>query len=153
MSRSLFHQHICIVPFGTPLYDTTVDLRNRVLRIPLNLSFTTAQLSTEWQQTHIAYLDMGNSSVIGVLVMKELGGNSVKMRQVAVEPRVQGQSIGTQLVQYAEQWARQKKFDNIVLAARAIAVPFYKKLGYRIHGNAFIEVGIRHYEMRKEWQL
>jgi GNAT superfamily N-acetyltransferase len=71
------------------------------------------------------------------------------MRQVAVLPQLQGQGIGTMLVQYSENLARQAGFQRMILHARETAVPFYEKLGYARVGNLFEEVTIRHWKMEK----
>jgi predicted GNAT family N-acyltransferase len=72
------------------------------------------------------------------------------MRQVAIEPSLQGQGIGSSLIKYSELVARKAVYTSMVLHARDTAVPFYQKLGYQIEGDLFEEVGIPHYAMRKQ---
>ena len=71
------------------------------------------------------------------------------MRQVAVSPRAQGQGIGRALTEFAEDLARRRGFSRMTLHARAIAVPFYEKLGYQRVGDEFEEVTIPHWSMQK----
>ncbi len=149
MVTALFHPQILIVPFGSVLYDEAVELRNRVLRVPLNLQFTSPQLSKEWKHYHFVYLDQISMKVIGVLVMAPVDSVTVKMRQVAVDPFCQGQGIGRAMVVFAENWARINGFDRIKLSARKQAVPFYSKMGYKTHGEEYLEVGIPHRDMYK----
>ena len=71
------------------------------------------------------------------------------MRQVAVEPDLQGQGIGAEMVRLSEQVGSEKGFTEMILHARDTAVAFYLRLGYEIVGEPFEEVTIPHREMRK----
>ena len=71
------------------------------------------------------------------------------MRQLAVATELQGRGLGKTLVRYAESFARQSGYQEIVLHARESAVRFYEKLGYTRQGDCFTEVTIPHYQMRK----
>ncbi|MBN8681165.1 MAG: GNAT family N-acetyltransferase [Chitinophagales bacterium] len=136
------------IEFATPAYDEAVGLRYRVLRKPLGLEFTTAFLAAEWDQFHLAaYSDRGVLLAYLNLTPQEAG--IIKMRQVAVEPELQGKGVGKALVEYAEQFALDQGFKQIVLNARDTAVPFYLKSAYTVEGEQFTEVGIPHFRMYK----
>jgi hypothetical protein len=87
--------------------------------------------------------------MLGYLCLQPLGADQVKMRQVAVSPQVQGKGVGRALVTYSEVVAARIGFQDMVLHAREIAVPFYLKLGYTIVGDRFEEVNIPHFKMTK----
>jgi predicted GNAT family N-acyltransferase len=135
--------------FATPLYDASVDLRTRVLREPLGLVFTVDQLTAEWSQWHLAIF-APDDSLLGCLVLVPGADGAVKMRQVAIEPGMQGRGLGRFLVAYSEQVARSTAFERMILHARSTAVPFYQRLGYSVVGQPFEEVGIPHMAMAKE---
>ena len=136
------------IEFATPEYDEAVGLRYRVLRKPLGLEFTTEFLAAEWNQFHLAaYSDRG--VLLAYLNLTPADENTVKMRQVAVEPDLQGKGVGKALVEFAEQFAREQGFTRIVLNARNTAVPFYLKSDYTVEGDQFVEVGIPHFRMYK----
>ncbi|MCB9251561.1 MAG: GNAT family N-acetyltransferase [Flavobacteriales bacterium] len=124
-------------------------MRERVLRIPLGLKFTEEELRAENTEYHI--IAKLNDTLIGVLLLKPVGTNGIlKMRQVAVDPEVQGKGIGSEMVKFSEDFARSKNFVRMELHARETAVPFYLREGYILTGQPFTEVGIPHRKMYKE---
>ncbi|MEL4403078.1 GNAT family N-acetyltransferase, partial [Shewanella algae] len=62
----------------------------------------------------------------------------------------QGKGLGRQLALHAESYARQNGYKLIHCHARDAAKDFYLKLGYKIVGDEFTEVGIKHYYMEKQ---
>lgn len=136
------------IPFGTPAYDDTIRLRTEVLRIPLDLEFDAKDLAEEYAQTHLVCYNNSNQ-LLACLVLLDLDGKSLKMRQVAVEPSFQKKGIGKFLVAASEQYAKEHQFKKMVLNARDVAIPFYEKLGYKKVGKPFTEVGIKHFKMTK----
>ncbi|MEO7174651.1 MAG: GNAT family N-acetyltransferase [Saprospiraceae bacterium] len=137
------------IMFASPEYDESVDLRTRVLRVPLKMSFEIKDLAVEYKEWHLGcYSEAGK--LLGCLILKPLTDKLVKMRQVAVEPEFQGMKIGQKLVQASEEFAKAQKCIKIELNARAPVIPFYQKLGYSLIGEPFYEVGIEHGKMIKE---
>lgn len=140
---------IRLVEFQSPEYLETVELRERILRIPLGLKFDQQELDLEGNQFHVAaFLD---GKIAGCLALVPVGTKTLKMRQVAVDSGVQGQGIGTRLVSYSEEFAIKKGFCRIELHARKEAKRFYDDLAYTTLGDEFTEVGIPHYKMEKDW--
>lgn len=136
------------IAFGTPEFDEAVRLRYEVLRAPLGLDYTAEQLAEEYDQIHLAaYADSGE--LLAYLNLTPLDAATVKMRQVAVSPLVQGKGIGTALVAESEGYATTLGFQRMVLHARETAVPFYLRLGYVVEGEKFEEVTVPHWRMRK----
>lgn len=139
---------VTTITFGTPEYDEAVALRYEILRRPLGLSFTPEQLAEEWDQIHIAaFGPQGNMT--GYLNLTPYTEGRVKMRQVAVAATEQGRGVGTAMVAFSEEVARENGFSTMVLHARKSAVPFYLRLGYTQEGDEFEEVTIPHYKMYK----
>ena len=137
------------VTFGTPAYDECIQLRERILRIPLGLTFDTEELESEYRDIHLAAYDE-QWNLVGCLVMTPNEDQVVQMRQVAVEEIHQSQGIGRELVRLSEEIAAQRDFNLIYLHARDSVIPFYKKLKYERVGNTFTEVGILHQRMEKK---
>lgn len=137
------------IEFGTPEYDEAVHLRYEVLRKPLGLVFTPEQLAAEYSDHHLAAFT-ADGALVGYLNLTPVDEQTVKMRQVAVAPSLQGQGIGHALVEASETLARRLGFHRIVLHARETAVPFYLRAGYTIAGEQFEEVTIPHFKMEKE---
>ena len=137
------------IEFGTPEYHESIQLRDAILRKPLNLMFLEEDLATEFDSTHIGCYDE-QLRLVGCLVMKPINNAVVKMRQVAISEYCQGKGIGTSLVKFAEVWAKDSGYQKIELSARIKAVPFYLRMDYSKTGEEYIEVSIPHYRMEKE---
>jgi N-acetylglutamate synthase-like GNAT family acetyltransferase len=123
-----------------------VELRRAVLRRPLGLDFTSAQLAAEAGQRHLGAWDEGRA--IGCLALSS-SGDEARMRQVAVAPDAQGRGVGRRLVAESEAEARRLGARRMTLHARQTAVAFYERLGYACEGAPFAEVGLPHRSMTK----
>ena len=133
---------------GTKEYEDTLVLRNEVLRKPLGLSYDPRELAEEDDSFHIATRLEGK--VVACLVLKPLDERCIKMRQLAVRESFQGKGFGRELVNYAESFAKERGYSEIVLHARETARGFYDKLGYTSEGESFLEVGLPHVAMGKK---
>lgn len=140
-------QPIVIIPHNSEYYWNAVDLRTKILRIPLGLKFTREELLKENDQLHFVFLQ--NEKVIATLALKPVSKSHMKMRQVAVDDSVQKTGIGKQLVQFSEDYARNNGYSTMECNARKVAVPFYLKMGYCVEGDEFSEVNIPHFRMTK----
>jgi hypothetical protein len=140
---------IGIANFESKEYDAAVALRYEVLRKPLGMVYTPEQLAEEATETHV--IAVADAKVVGVLLLKRISDTKMKMRQFAVDDAFQGQGIGSALVAFAEDFAIENGFSIITLNARMTAVPFYERLGYDVVGDEFVEVGIPHLRMVKEF--
>lgn len=136
-----------VIKYGSPEYDATVALRDQVLRKPLGLLFNEGQLQKEGLDYHLAcYRD---DRLVACLVLTPLSGDLVRMRQVAVAPECQRQGVGSALVRFAERYAWERGYTEMMAHARESALSFYRKLGYTPSGPKFNELGIPHVEVRK----
>jgi GNAT superfamily N-acetyltransferase len=134
-------------------YEQAVRLREAVLRRPLGLVFTAAELDDEAGSHHIVALedddDDEDGACVGCLVLGPIDADVVRMRQVAVRPDRQRQGIGRALIEFAEQYARAHGHREVVAHVREPVIPFYASLGYELTGSRFIEVTLPHFPMRK----
>lgn len=140
------------VPYGSGDYDRTVALRRRVLREPLGLEYSPADLAAEEAQTHIAAFEGPSSNPDACLILKEADANpgSVQLRQMAVAEDARRHGLGSAIVNFAESHARSQGKTHIFCHSRYYVIPFYRKLGYTITGEPFQEVGMTHVRMEKE---
>ena len=136
------------IAFGGTEHKKEIELRYRILRQPLGLHYTQEQLAAEKDEFHFAAFE--GDKLVGCLLMKTIGKEEIKMRQVAVDEDYQGKGVGKKLVLYSEKFTAENGFSLIILHARKSAVPFYEKLGYKIVGDEFIEVTLPHLKMKKE---
>lgn len=132
---------------GSPDYEAALALRDEVLRKPLGLRFTEAQLRAEAADHHLAAFLGGR--LVACLILTPQGEGIARMRQVAVAADLQRRGVGTALVRWAETYAAARGYSAITAHARDTAVPFYKRLGYAAEGARFVEVGIPHIAVRK----
>lgn len=135
------------VEHGSKEYDKTVELRREVLRRPLGLDFTPEQLAAERDDLHLAHFQDGE--VLGCLILTRVDDATLRMRQVAIHPDHQRRGLGLNLVEAAEVASSEQGFRRMILHARKTAVPFYVRLGYRVEGEPFEEVGLPHRAMSK----
>lgn len=143
------HTKTGLLDFGSPAQLKSIELRRKVLRVPLGLDFTETELLSESDQFHFALCE--KNEVLAILLLKKESSEKycLRMRQVAVEPGLQGKGVGSELVRASELWALESGFHRICLHARLTAVSFYEKLGYHKTGDVFTEVGIPHIAMYK----
>jgi len=139
---------LTVVPFGGAGYDATKILRETVLRVPLGLCLSEKDVEGEAAQIHIVACD-ASGVVLGVVLLKPISGNTVKLRQMAVSAEVQGAGLGRKLVAFAEETAKERGFREIETHARLTALGFYGKLGYMAHGEPFTEVTVQTIRMTK----
>jgi GNAT superfamily N-acetyltransferase len=140
--------HIQIVPYKSPAYEEMKHVREEILRAPLGFTLSPEDTEGEEKQIHIAAVKKGNA-VVGTIVIKFLDDNTLKLRQIAVVPNLQGRGIGRDLVRFAERIAAAKGCHTIELTARVSAEEFYEKLGYQTTGEQFIDLTIPFIKMTK----
>lgn len=139
--------NIRIIDYKSIDYDRSLDLRHRILRLPLGLSLFEEDLASDADDIHIAAFE--NTKIVGILLLKPLDSQTVKMRQVAIDEGYKASGIGTKMIAFAEKYCRENNIKTITLNARETAVAFYKKNEYQIVSDVFYEVGIRHFRMEK----
>jgi len=135
------------VELGSPEYRATVELRNQILRVPLGLELTPADLASDPSSYHLACFCKGD--IVGCLLLFPRSDTEVAMRGVAVASNSQGQGVGRAMVEYSEQFALRHGFSLMTLDAREMAVPFYERLGYVKYGERFEKVTVPHWKMSK----
>lgn len=136
------------IDWSSAEYLQELDLRNRILRIPLGRNLMDENLDNEKADFHLGAF--AEDRLVGVLILTPVSGIILKMRQVAIDSDVQGKGIGQQLVRYSETFASHLGYRKIQLHARQTAVSFYLKLNYQLVGEEFMEVGLPHRKMEKD---
>jgi len=138
-----------IIEYGSAAYRDMVTLRDAILRKPLGLVFTPEYLRQEAVDMLIGYYETETGALLGCCILSPVDEELVQLRQMAVRKDLQRSGIGRALMGFAENKAKEQGFGTLMMHARKIAAPFYQRLGYRISGEEFLEVGIPHLEMRK----
>jgi N-acetylglutamate synthase-like GNAT family acetyltransferase len=137
-----------IIDYGTPEYRQMVKLRDDLLRKPLGLTFTEEELEKEKDNMLIAAFE--EDDILGCCMLVEQAPGTARLRQIAVLNNLQGKGVGTAILQFAENLARDKGYKTIMMHARKNTTHFFEKLGYKIASPEFIEITIPHHVMEKE---
>lgn len=140
-----------IIKYNSEQYPKMINLRYRILREPLGLTFTEKGL--EQDKTDILCVGEDQNIVVACCILSPINEANMQLRQMAVDESYQGKAIGSELIQFAEKVAQEMSFTEIILHARKQAVGFYLKAGYNSVGDEFTEVGIPHLKMKKEISL
>lgn len=138
---------IKFIPHGGAFYQEMVNLRHELLRKPLKLQFSPMELAKEKHDILIGAF--GDKELLGCCILSKLEEGKLKLRQMAVDIHRQKKGIGTALLQFSENLARENGYEVLFMHARETAVPFYERAGYHICSDCFKEVGIKHYRMEK----
>ena len=137
-----------IIDHGSEDYKQMVELRYQMLRKPLGLSFTAADLEAEKDDILLGCFE--EEKLEACCMLTKTDPKTVRLRQMAVSDNLQGKGIGRVLMTFAENIARDRGFRRLTMNARKSAVGFYEKTGYKICSDEFTEVTIPHYMMDKE---
>ena len=136
------------IDHGSPEYIQMVELRKKVLRQPLGLTFSEEELDCEKSEILIAAYD--EEEILGCCMLCKMDNETLRLRQMAVNDTIQGKGIGASIMSFAENIARDKGYKKIMMHARDTAIGFYEKFGYKVKGNEFSEVNLPHHVMEKE---
>ncbi len=126
-------------------------LRFEILRKPWNQPESSTKDEWEKNSIHVLMIDDENEAIaVGRLQLNSVEEGQI--RSMAVRSDRQGKGLGSAILNFIEQKAKDKKLKSIMLDARENAVAFYEKHGYRIIGDSYLLFGvIRHYRMRKDF--
>jgi predicted GNAT family N-acyltransferase len=134
--------------YDSPEYRKALVLRYHILRKPLSLQFTEAELKKDQDDIHLGLFE--GESIRACLTLAKAEEGKMKMRQVAVDAPFQGKGLGKKLSKAAEKYAKGHGFKVMFCNARKEAVRFYEKMGYRVVSDEFTEVNIPHFTMEKQ---
>ena len=136
------------IEWNSNLYRLEIELRDRLLRAPLGLTFSSEDLAAESAELHFALVD--DVQVRACAVIVPMSSGEAKLRQMAVHEDHQRQGLGSSLIRQIEIAIYKQGFKKIQLNAREQAVPFYRGMGYQTAGDRFMEVGIGHWKMHRD---
>ncbi len=134
--------------FGSGQYRSACRLRETVLREPLGLLLSEADLRGEAEQLHFGmYAD---EELVACVTAVPVAATKARIRQTAVAPGYQRQGVARDMMRQVEAILAAHGYTTLSLHARTSAVGFYLKLGYTTVGDEFIEVTVPHQKMIKK---
>lgn len=131
-----------------PEYEAEKALRDTVLRAPLGLALSEADVRGEDAQIHLLAVDE-RGKVVGCTLIVPQADGTARIRQMAVAEDHRGKGIGASLMAQAETIARALPVRKLTMHARLSARGFYERLGYRATSDVFLQVTIPHVAMEK----
>lgn len=136
-------------PFTPEEFEKYYLLRWEVLRRPWNMLRGSELDEQEDQCIHAMLKSDDNILAVGRLQFNTPVEG--QLRYMAVAPGQQGKGLGSLIIRYLEEKAKQKGAERMVLQARENAVSFYIRNGYSIKEKSFLLWGeIQHYLMEKK---
>lgn len=139
---------IRIIQSGTKEYEDMISLRMKVLLDPIGIP--RSYINPEKEKQDILVGAFENNEIIGCCVLTRVNDSILQLRQMAVDNTLQKKGVGRKIVSFAEQTAKEKGYQVLMMHARDTVMDFYKKAGYSIAGEQFFEVGIGHHRMEKK---
>lgn len=123
------------IEYGTKEYKDTLELRNKVMRIPLGLDIFQEDFSVEKESVIIGIFE--GEQLLGVGVMSN-EGTVYKIEYLCVDSDIQSSGIGGKLLRHLEKIAMERGGEKICMDARVSAEPFYLRHGYKAIGDVFL---------------
>lgn len=87
-----------------------------VLRRPLGLTLTEEELADDALRQHFCAISYG--VLVGTLSLKPLDEGTLQLEQMAVAENRQLEGIGSRLLDFAEDWARDAELGDLALDQR-----------------------------------
>ena len=125
-----------------------MNFRFQNLRKPLNLEWSKNDLMNEDQQNHFALKN--RNEIVGSFCLKKIDCSTIRLRQMAIEKKLQKQGYGSSIIKFTEKFAIMNNYKKIIIIARLSAMDFYKKNFFKTSGNIFIDVTVKSIKMYKE---
>ena len=138
------------IDFGSHRYDELVELRYKVLLEPLGLKFLDSHREQEAGYLHIGCIENLDDKLVGGLMMIPLDDKTIRLMQVAVDGRYQGEGVGKKMIEYAITRAKEAGYSVMIMHAMLNVVGFYEKLGFKQQGDIFEENGVTFAKMVKK---
>ncbi len=151
MNRNWYKMIIKEIEFNSQEYIQMLDLRNAVLRQPINWPyFILGQTEQEKEYVLLGGFDEQTNEIMACCILVHKSESEIQLKQMAVSHAHQGKKLGVALIEFAEKLSIQKSYTKLSMHARKTAVGFYEKSGYTSVGDEFEEVGIPHFKMEKQ---
>ena len=140
--------NIRIIQHNSADYEQMIALRVSQLLNPIGVPASYIAIENEKNDFLIGAFE--NNEIIGCCVLTPAANRVIQLRQMAVLSDYRGKGIGAAIIRFAEKVANENNFSTLIMHARDPVIDFYKKCGYEIYDEPFVEVGIGHHKMKKQ---
>ncbi len=139
-----------IEPQSESDYNDYYRIRYEILRKPWNQPEKSTKDDTESSSVHLLVKDETGKPV-ATGRMQFNSEDEAQIRSMAVIDEMQGNGIGSLLIDRLEEIALERKIKRITLDARENAVRFYMRNGYTVIEPSYLLFGIiKHFKMQKD---
>lgn len=143
-------KEIIEIDYASSRYEELVKLRYKILLEPLGFEFLNAHREKEANYLHVVCIEKLDDALVGGCMLAPIDNETIRLMQVAVDNKYQGEGIGQDLVKYAENRAKEIGYSRIEMHAMLSVVAFYEKLGYCQEGELLEEKGVTFAKMVKK---
>jgi predicted GNAT family N-acyltransferase len=137
-----------IIQHNSSEYEQMAALRITELLNPIGVP--ASYIDRKKEQYDILIGAFENDQMIGCCILSPKNDDTIQLRQMAVKTNYRGRGIGKEIIEFAEQVAKENNYSILMMHARNPVIAFYKRNGYQISGDEFFEVGIPHHKMQKQ---
>jgi RimJ/RimL family protein N-acetyltransferase len=100
------------------------------------LKRTTAEAIEEKMQSREIFVAVEGEKIIGTIALE-----NQRILGFYIKKELQGKGIGTEMLKFVENYAKENKFGKLDMTSTPIAVEFYKKRGYEDLGKVRVKLG------------
>lgn len=126
------------IAYHTPAYRDTLELRNRIMRIPLGRDIYQENLGAEKDAVILGAYEEETLIGVGVMIPKE---KVCSLEFLCVDTALQRGGVGGRLLNALEERARRLGAECMTMHARVSAQGFYERHGYHDTGENCIHNG------------
>ncbi|HET6245297.1 MAG: GNAT family N-acetyltransferase [Bacteroidetes bacterium] len=131
-------------------YEAYYTLRWKVLREPWGKPLGSERDGMEKDCVHAMAVDE-QGALFGVIRLQQNNSNEGQVRFMGVDQNKRSNGVGSSLLKYMENKAREKKMTSLTLHARENAINFYLKNGYQLIAKSYLMWdSIQHFLMEKK---
>ena len=138
-------------PVTTP-FDmvNALDIRNKVFVLEKGFPYE-EEVVMEYEKKAVSFLICLKDKVIGTIRYREVEGR-YKVERFAILKEYRNKGYGKQAINYLVEMIA-SKFNPCTIYIHSIStvLDFYKKLGFEVVGEEFLEAGVPHYELIKKY--
>lgn len=96
----------------------------------------------------VSFVGFVENEPVATARYRVVGGETGKIERVGVLPEHQGKGYGRAMISHLiSELKNNYNLKSLKLGAQDHAIPFYKKLGFEVEGDGFMEAGIPHHMM------
>ena len=142
---------LLLKPVTTPLdMALALDIRNKVFVLEKGFPYN-EEVVVEYEKVAVPFLIYLKDKCIGTIRYREVDGR-YKVERFAILKEYRNKGYGKLIFNYVVEMIA-AKFNPCTIYIHSIAtvVEFYKKQGFEVIGDSFLEAGVEHYELIKKY--